>query len=117
MTDQSRPHQTSSMAWPSDQMSANELLRDRQCLLQNQLGHFSRYGFNQANLEELRESLLEHAQIWPVATMVATEFGTKYIVTVGLSTPSGRQPLPVITVIWQQDTGEDGVRFITAYPG
>ena len=81
------------------------------------LGHFSRYGFSQVNWEKLRESLLEHAQIWPVATMVATEFGTKYIVTGGLSTPSGRQPLPVVTVIWQQDTGEVGVRFITAYPG
>lgn len=79
-------------------------------------GHFSRYGFEQANWEELRHALLQHAQDFPVATVVATGFGTKYIVTGGLNTPSGRQPLPVITAVWQQDTGETGVRFITAYP-
>lgn len=44
------------------------------------------------------------------------EFGTKYIVTGALNTPSGRQPSPVVTAVWQQDTGETGVRFITAYP-
>ncbi len=80
------------------------------------LGHFSRYGFSQANWEALRESLLEHAQTWPVSTVVATEFGTKYIVTGTLNTPSGRQPLPVITAVWQHDAGEVGVRLITAYP-
>ena len=50
-------------------------------------------------------------------TMVATEFATKYIFTRTLNTSSGRQPLPVITAIWQKDTGKDGVGFVTAYPG
>ena len=81
------------------------------------LGHFSRYGFSQANWEELRNSLLEHAQAWPVSNVVATGFGTKYIVTGAMNTPSGRRPLPIITVVWQQDTGEVSVRLITAYPG
>jgi len=49
-------------------------------------------------------------------SMVASKFGTKYIVTGVLTTPSERQPLPVITAVWQQDTGEIGVRLITAYP-
>ena len=47
-------------------------------------------------------------------TILATEFVTQYIFTSTLNTLSGRQPLPVITVIWQKDTGEDGVGFITA---
>lgn len=80
------------------------------------LGHFSQFGFSQANWNDLRMSLFEHAQKWPVATMIATEFGTKYIVTGALNTPSGRQPLPVITAVWQQDAGDNGVRLITAYP-
>ena len=80
------------------------------------LGHFSRYGFSQENWEMLRDSLLAHAQAWPVADVVASRFGTKYIVTGSLNTPSGRQPLPIITSVWQRDTGEVGVRLITAYP-
>lgn len=80
------------------------------------LGHFSRYGFRQENWEELRDSLLKQAQDCPVSSMVATTFGTKYIVTGVLNTPSGRQPLPVVTAVWQQDTDKTGVRLITAYP-
>ena len=84
---------------------------------QGKFGHFSRYGFSQENWEELRRSLLEHAQSWPVTVMVATEFGIKYIVTGTLKTPSEREPSPVITAVWQRDAGEVGVRLITAYPG
>lgn len=80
-------------------------------------GYFSLYGYSLANWEDLRASLLEHAQRWPVATVVATNFGTKYIVTGTLKTPNGRQPLPVITAVWQQDNGDIDVRLITAYPG
>ena len=80
------------------------------------LGHFSRYGFNQGNWEGLRDSLLRHAQENLVSAVVASQYGTKYIVTGALNTPSGRKPSPVVTAVWQQDTGETGVRFITAYP-
>ena len=80
------------------------------------LGHFSRYGYSQGNWEDLHASLLEHAQKHLVTRVVATKFGTKYIVTGVLNTPSGRQPLPIITAVWQKDTGEVGVRLITAYP-
>jgi hypothetical protein len=79
-------------------------------------GLFSRYGFTQANWDKLHDSLIEHARNWPVSNIVATEYGTKYIVTGTITTPSGRQPLPVITAVWQQDVGEVGVRLITAYP-
>lgn len=80
------------------------------------LGHFSRYGYSQGNWEDLHASLLEHAQKHLVTRVVATKFGTKYIVTGVLNTPSGRQPLPIITAVWQKDTGKVGVRLITAYP-
>ena len=78
---------------------------------------FNRYGFVQANWADLKRSLLAHAQTWPVSGVVASDFGTKYIVTGSLATPSGRRPEPLITVIWHQDTGQLGVRLITAYPG
>ena len=47
---------------------------------------------------------------------VASEYGTKYIVTGGLATPDGRNPQPIVKAVWIQDQGQDGVRFVTAYP-
>jgi hypothetical protein len=80
------------------------------------LGLFSSYGFGQSNWEVLRDSLLEHAETHPVCEQIASRFGTKYIVNGVLNTPSERQPLPVMTAVWQQDAGAIGVRLITAYP-
>lgn len=78
---------------------------------------FCRFGFSQVYWERFRDSLLEHAHANPVTSVVATRFGTKYIVTGALNTPNGRLPPPIIAAIWQQDAGEVGVRLITAYPG
>ena len=78
---------------------------------------FNRYGFELSNWQALERALLVHAQAWPVSAAVASDFGTKYIVTGSLATPSGRQPEPLITAVWHQDTGHLGVRLITAYPG
>lgn len=80
------------------------------------LGLFSTYGFGQSNWEDLRDALFEHAQEHPVGDLVASKFGSKYIVTGVLNTPSGRQPLPVVTAVWQRDNDSTGVRLITAYP-
>lgn len=67
---------------------------------------FYLFGFSQVYWERLRDALLEHAQKNPVTDVVATRFGTKYIVTGALNTPNGRVPPPIILAVWQQDPGE-----------
>lgn len=83
---------------------------------QGKAGFFTPYGFTQSEWWTLKASLLAHANENPVTEVVASKYGTKYIVTGVLRTPSGRVPLPVLTTVWQQDLGTSHVRLITAYP-
>ena len=90
-------------------------------LLHPEKGHgkahlFYRFGFTVLGWRLLYDALLVHAETMPVTETVASEYGTKYIVTVGLSTPDGRNPRPIVRAVWIQDQGQDGVRFVTAYP-
>ncbi len=77
---------------------------------------FHKLGFTLLGWELLRDALLAHAEALPVTEVVASEFGTKYIVDGGLVTPDGRTPLPIVRAVWIQDTGQNGVRLVTAFP-
>jgi len=77
---------------------------------------FYKLGFTMLGWKLLRDALLVHADSMPVTEAVASDFGTKYIVTGGLGTPDGRNPLPIVRAVWIQDGGQDGVRLVTAYP-
>jgi hypothetical protein len=90
-------------------------------LLHPEKGHgkaqlFYKFGFTMLGWVLLYDALLVHAETMPVIETVASEYGTKYIVMGGLGTPDGRDPLPLVLVVWIQDEGQDGVRFVTAYP-
>lgn len=74
-------------------------------------------GFALERWEELENALLEHADSGTLTSLVASTYGTRYIVRGVLMSPSFRELAPVVTAVWQQDVGTDGVRFITAYPG
>lgn len=78
---------------------------------------FERMGFNLLHWEQLRNALFEHATSGLLALVVASPYGTRYIVAGTLNTPSRREPAPIVTVVWQQDTGSGAVRLITAYAG
>ena len=78
---------------------------------------FFSYGFTSASWEQLRDALLEHAANMTVISAVASPYGIRYVVSGILKTPSNRVPLPLVSAVWQQDTGAHGVRLITAYPG
>jgi hypothetical protein len=78
---------------------------------------FVKLGFSQGRWMLLRDALLEHANTMPVTSAVASAYGTRYIVTGSLKTPSGRVPPPITVAVWQHDFGMVGVRLITAYPG
>ena len=77
---------------------------------------FQAYGFALERWEELRNALIEHAETWPVAEVVVSPYGSRYLVRGGLRTPSGREPWPLVCSVWQADNGGVGARLITAYP-
>jgi hypothetical protein len=77
---------------------------------------FYDFGFSLLGWALLHDALLVHAETLPVAGSIASKYGTKYIVIGGLATPDGRNPPPVIQAVWIQDEGQEGVRFVTAYP-
>jgi hypothetical protein len=77
---------------------------------------FQAYGFSLVQWQELRDALIEHAAAWPVAEVVVSPYGSRYLVRGALRTPSGRDPWPLVCSVWQADNGGLGVRLITAYP-
>ena len=77
---------------------------------------FQAHGFALVRWEALRDALIEHASAWPVAEVVVSPYGSRYLVRGGLRTPSGRDPWPLVCSVWQADNGDTGVRLITAYP-
>jgi len=77
---------------------------------------FYNFGFTLLEWELLYDALLIHGETMPITETIASEYGTKYIVIGGLGTPDGRDPWPIVQAVWIQDEGQEGVRFVTAYP-
>ncbi len=77
---------------------------------------FQAYGFVQHQWQELHDALLAHAAAGVVVGVLVSPYGSRYIVSGRLLTPSRRQPEPFINAVWQADNGTTGVRLITAYP-
>ncbi len=77
---------------------------------------FLAYGFAPERWEELRDALIEHAATWPVAEVVVSPYGSRYLVRGALHTPSARSPWPLVCSVWQADNNDIGARLITAFP-
>lgn len=77
---------------------------------------FEAYGFALERWEELRDALVEHATAWPVAEVVVSPYGSRFLVRGALRTPSGREPWPLVCSVWQADNSDAGARLITAFP-
>lgn len=77
---------------------------------------FESFGFSAKRDEELSMALLEHAAAATVASVVASAYGDRFVVTGPLRTPAPREQPPIVSSVWQRDTGSQSVRLITAYP-
>jgi len=72
------------------------------------------YGYNEKNIDSLRDGLLSIANKEEVKDVINSGYGGKYIIDGNLKTPSGKE-LTVKTV-WIIDAGREIPRFVTAYP-
>lgn len=75
---------------------------------------FREIGFNQTNLEQLKQELLNVAKIAVVTEVIETIHGAKYVIIDAIKAPSGRSV--TILTVWMIDRGETAPRFITARP-
>jgi hypothetical protein len=75
---------------------------------------FKRFGFAAAEWESLAQALCEHAAEHDVTRIETSSYGQRYIVEGIIRSPDMRNPL--IRAVWFVESGEDTLRFVTAYP-
>jgi hypothetical protein len=75
---------------------------------------FKGLGFSKANRDELEKQLLHIAQTSPVAEVLTSPHGQKFIVEGALKAPQGASA--TVRTIWIIEAGQDRPRFVTAYP-
>jgi hypothetical protein len=75
---------------------------------------FGALGFDETNADVLQEGLMVIAHSQEVKEVVASPYGTKYIMDGLLETPVGGQV--AVRTVWIVEEGDDRPRFVTAYP-
>jgi chromatin segregation and condensation protein Rec8/ScpA/Scc1 (kleisin family) len=98
---------------------SEQKLRDYLLSLSHPVGRskarfFRALGFDASQLDHFRSALLNLARHEEVETVEATPYGTKYIVTGPLQTPTGLSPL--VRTVWIVEEGNSAPQLVTAYP-
>ena len=75
---------------------------------------FRSIGFTEVNVASLKQELSRIARLEDVQEVIATPYGSKYIVDGKLQAPSGKSIS--IRTIWILEEGRVEPRFVTAYP-
>ncbi|HEX6800405.1 MAG TPA: hypothetical protein VF116_22025 [Ktedonobacterales bacterium] len=75
---------------------------------------FGAFGFTLEHWQILRDALLAHAASHEIIReVVASPYGTKYVIEGTLPTPVGRNP--AVRSVWIVDAGTEIPRLVTAY--
>lgn len=75
---------------------------------------FGGLGFDDTNVDLLKERLIAVAHSQDVKEVVPSRYGTKYVIEGLLETPG--RGLVAVRTVWIVEEGHDRPRFITAYP-
>lgn len=90
------------------------LLSDSHAVGKSKAKFFRSFGFDETNVNQFEQRLLNIANTGTVSEIKETPFGMKYVVDGALETPSG--VIILLRTVWIIETGEEQPRFITAYP-
>ncbi len=90
------------------------LLSETHAVGKSKAKFFRAVGFNESNVTLLKEGLLAIAQRQPVANVVQTAYGSKYVIDGPLQTPRGF--VIHVRTIWIVENEATQPRFVTAYP-
>jgi hypothetical protein len=91
------------------------LLSEAHAVGKSKAKFFRALGFDETKIKELEQGLLAIAHTETVTEVVSSAHGTKYIIEGDLATPAGS--LVKVRTVWIVEVGEEGPRFVTAYPG
>ena len=75
---------------------------------------FRRFGFDVADINTFKDSLIQHSIDRDIEKTKNTDFGVKYELKCEINTPDERNPC--IVTVWIVESGETLPKFITAYP-
>jgi hypothetical protein len=75
---------------------------------------FRSIGFNETNVNELKDALLDVAKRGEVKSTTTSAFGVKYVVEGKIFTPNRKNV--IIQTVWVVELGEIRPRLVTAYP-
>jgi hypothetical protein len=75
---------------------------------------FRSLGFNETNVNELKDALIDVARRGEVRSTTSSAFGVKYVVEGKVAGPNGK--VAAILTVWVIDSGEARPRLVTAYP-
>lgn len=75
---------------------------------------FQKIGFDESNINELKQALYEIAQKEEVKNMSSSSYGKKYIIDGSVETSSKR--VVKLQTVWILEADQTRPRFITAYP-
>ena len=87
--------------------------------LNHPVGHskavfFRGVGYDESNIEKLRDGFLTIAKNEDVQEEISTKYGMKYVIQGPLNVPSGKTVF--VTTVWIIEEGQTSPRFVTAYP-
>src|SRR3954467_2246398 len=75
---------------------------------------FNKFGFTIDKCEELTDALLRHVDLYEVAKVEESPFGTRYVVDGMMTMADGRTAF--VRTVWFIETLSEIPRFVTAYP-
>jgi hypothetical protein len=90
------------------------LLSDSHAVGKSKAKFFRSFGFDETNVNQFEQRLLDIAHTGTVSEIKETLFGMKYVIDGALETPRGI--IIQLRTVWIIETGEEQPQLITAYP-
>ncbi len=76
--------------------------------------YFMALGYGRHNVGLLKEDLISIALANEICEVIATPFGTKYVIDGDMVSPTGAAAR--VRTVWMLESGETHLSFVTAYP-
>jgi len=98
----------------ADNKITDYLLSDIHEIGKHKAAFFKRFGFNIADIDTFKDSLIQHSIDRDIEKTKDSDFGIKYELKCEIQTPDKRNPC--IVTVWIVENVQEEPKLITAYP-